>query len=65
MKIWLTSFKYENKDYAGPNIVAESREKAQIICDIEGLKLEGQLEMVHENEFDFESLERTENTVLH
>jgi|TARA_R100000687_G_C6437521_1_gene158836 hypothetical protein len=65
MKIWLTSFTYEDKEYAGPRIFAETERKAQFLCDIQGLILEGPLEAIHEHELYLTLLEKDENTVLH
>ena len=65
MKIWITSFVFEDKEYAGPNIFASSKKKAQLLCDIQGLTLEGQLEFIEEDLYNLDSLEPHENTVYH
>lgn len=65
MKIWLTSFVYQDEEYSGPRIFAETELKAKFLCEMQGLMLEGQLKMIHEYEFVLDSFERDENTVLH
>ena len=65
MKIWLTSFVYEDEEYPGPRIFAETELKAKFLCEMQGLTLAGQLKLMDEYEFSLDTLERDENTVLH
>ena len=43
MKIYLTSFIYNNKEYEGPNIHADSFDSASIMAEGQGLKVCGEL----------------------
>jgi|TARA_R100001244_G_scaffold120455_1_gene90058 hypothetical protein len=65
MKIWITSFTYQDKEYAGPNVFASSKKKAQLLCNIQGLTLEGELTGLEEDLFYLDALETDENTVYH
>ena len=66
MKIWITSFVWDNYEYEGPNIIAETFEKAQFLAGLQGLVIEGQLvDIINSSNSAFEDLERTEETVIH
>jgi len=65
MKIWITSFVWDDDEYEGPNILAETLEKAQYLANLQGLTLEGHLIDNLDSVEDFELLERTEGTMLH
>ena len=65
MKIWITSFVFEDKEYSGPNVFASSKKKAQLLCNIQGLTLEGELTGIDEDLFYLDALETDENTVYH
>ena len=66
MKIWITSFIWDDYEYVGPNIIAETFEKAQFLADLQGLVVEGELvDIISDISQDFEVLERTEETVIH
>ena len=43
MKVYITKFLHDDKEYSGPNIYAESEEDASIIADGEGYELVGEL----------------------
>jgi len=43
MKIYITKFLHDDKEYSGPNIHAESMEDASIIAEGEGYELVGEL----------------------
>ena len=43
MKIFLTTFVHDTKQYEGPDIHAETWEEAQLIAESQGLILEGEL----------------------
>lgn len=43
MKIFLTTFIHDTKEYEGPDIHAESVEQAQLIAESQGLIVEGEL----------------------
>jgi hypothetical protein len=43
MKIFLTTFVHDTKEYEGPDIHAETWEEAQLIAESQGLILEGEL----------------------
>ena len=42
MKIFLTKFVHDLKEYEGPDIHAETWEEAQLIAESQGLILEGE-----------------------
>ena len=43
MKIFITKFLHDDKEYSGPNIYAESVEDASVIAEGEGYELVGEL----------------------
>ena len=43
MKIFVTTFVYNDRQYNGPKIHAESIEIAEAIAELEGYKIEGEL----------------------
>ena len=43
MKIFLTKFTHNDKDYSGPNIHAKSMFDAEVIAKNQGLEVEGEL----------------------
>ena len=43
MKIFLTTFMHDTKEYEGPDIHAENIEQAELIAESQGLILEGEL----------------------
>jgi hypothetical protein len=43
MKIFVTTFVYNDRQYSGPKIYAESIEIAKAIAELEGYKIEGEL----------------------
>ena len=43
MKIFLTKFTHDGKDYSGPNIHANCMSDAELIAENEGLEVEGEL----------------------
>lgn len=43
MKIYITSFIHDGKEYEGPNIHADSFDSASIMAEGQGLKLCGEL----------------------
>ena len=43
MKIFLTTFVHDTKQYEGPDIHAETWEEAELIAESQGLILEGEL----------------------
>lgn len=43
MKIFVTTFVYNDRQYNGPKIYAESIEIAKAIAELEGYKIEGEL----------------------
>jgi len=66
MKIWITSFVWDDHEYEGPNIIAETFEKAQFLAGLQGLVVEGHLvDIISNSNAEFEDLERTEETVIH
>jgi|TARA_R110002096_G_C14193028_1_gene688136 hypothetical protein len=42
-KIFLTEFTWDGLDYTGPNIVAETHEQAELICENLGCRVVGEL----------------------
>ena len=43
MKIYLTEFTWDGLDYTGPNIVAQTLEEAELICESFGCRIVGEL----------------------
>ena len=43
MKIYLTEFTWDGTDYSGPNIVAQTPEEAELICESFGYRIVGEL----------------------
>jgi hypothetical protein len=43
MKIFLTTFMHDKREYEGPDIHAETEEEALLIAESQGLILEGEL----------------------
>ena len=43
MKVYITKFLHDDKEYSGPNNYAESEEDASIIAEGEGYELVGEL----------------------
>jgi|TARA_R100000541_G_scaffold51264_1_gene58706 hypothetical protein len=43
MKIFLTRFIHDTKEYEGPDIHAENEQQAELIAESQGLILEGEL----------------------
>ncbi len=43
MKIFLTKFTHDGKDYSGPNIHAKCMFDAELIAENQGLEVEGEL----------------------
>lgn len=43
MKIFLTKFTHDGKEYSGPNIHAKSMLDAELIAENQGLEVEGEL----------------------
>tara|TARA_R100001510_G_C7654674_1_gene213423 strand:+ start:920 stop:1099 length:180 start_codon:yes stop_codon:yes gene_type:complete len=43
LKIFLTKFTHNGKDYSGPNIHAKSMFDAEVIAEDQGLEVEGEL----------------------
>ena len=43
MKLFLTKFVHDTKEYEGPDIHAETWEEAELIAELQGLILEGEL----------------------
>ena len=64
-KIFITSMWHEGREYAGPRVLADSKEDAETICIIEGLELVGELEMLHHASIDLDMISRDGNTVIH
>ena len=65
MKIWITSFVWDDHEYEGPNIIAETFEKAQFLAGLQGLVVEGHLvDIISNSNAEFEDLESTEEGVL-
>jgi len=62
MKIFLTSFIHDGKEYAGPNIFARNWEIAEAVAEYQGLQIDGELEEIHSEEL-LEKL--NEKRVLH
>tara|TARA_R100000781_G_scaffold22616_1_gene16778 strand:- start:840 stop:1064 length:225 start_codon:yes stop_codon:yes gene_type:complete len=58
MKIFLTSFKFDGIEYTGPNIFAQNWEIAKAIAESQGLKIDGELEAIHSEDFLNESTEK-------
>ena len=66
MKIWITSFIWDDDEYEGPRIIAETLEKAKFLAGLQGLVEECELvDIISDIKQDFEVLERTEETVIH
>ena len=66
MKIWITSFIWDDDEYEGPRIIAETLEKAKFLAGLQGLVVEGELvDIISDIKQDFEVLERTDETVIH
>ena len=42
-KIFLTEFTWDGTDYTGPNIVADTHEQAELICESLGCRVVGEL----------------------
>ena len=63
MKIYLTRFVFDGKEYAGPDIHAECIEDAELIAEYSGLIVDGELTdiMDLDSDLDFDSRPR----VLH
>ena len=55
MKIFVTTFVYNEREYSGPNIYAESFEIAKAIAELEGYKVEGELTDIIASEEDSEN----------
>ncbi|MGA0233676.1 MAG: hypothetical protein ACO3MB_12490 [Saprospiraceae bacterium] len=55
MKIFVTTFVYNEREYSGPNIYAESFEIAKAIAELEGYKIEGELTDIIASEEDIEN----------
>jgi len=55
MKIFVTTFVYNEREYSGPNIYAESFEIAKAIAELEGYKVEGELTDIIASEEDIEN----------
>ena len=55
MKIFVTTFVYNEREYSGPNIYAESFEIAKAIAELEGYKVEGELTDITASEEDIEN----------
>ena len=53
MKIYLTEFTWDGTDYTGPNIVAQTPEEAELIC--EGLNCRIVRELTDSELVDYES----------
>mgnify|MGYP003108899567 FL=1 len=43
MKVYITKFFHDDKEYSGPNIYAESEEDASLIAEGEGYEVVGEL----------------------
>ena len=43
MKVYITKFLHDDKEYSGPNIYAESEEDASLIAEGEGYEVVGEL----------------------
>ena len=43
MKIYMTEFTWDGLDYTGPNIVAQTLEEAELICESFGCRIVGEL----------------------
>ena len=55
MKIFVTTFVYNEREYSGPNIYAESFEIAKAIAELEGYKVEGELTDIIASKEDIEN----------
>ena len=55
-KIYLTEFTWDGLDYTGPNIVAETHEQAELICENLGCRVVGELTDVIVAEDTYETL---------
>jgi len=55
MKIFVTTFVYNEREYSGPNIYAESFEIEKAIAELEGYKVEGELTDIIASEEDIEN----------
>ena len=56
MKIYLTEFTWDGIDYSGPNIVAETKEGATLICEGLNCRIVGELADVIMADYDIETL---------
>ena len=53
LKIFVTKFIHDELEYVGPDIHAESFEQAELIAEMQGLILEGELtDLIAINAFD-------------
>jgi hypothetical protein len=54
MKIYLTEFTWDGLDYTGPNIVAETLQEAELVCESFGCQIVGELTdvIMAENKID-------------
>ena len=55
-KIFLTEFTWDGTDYTGPNIVADTHEQAELICESLGCRVVGELTDVIVAEDGYETL---------
>ena len=55
-KIYMTEFTWDGLDYSGPNIVAETPEEAELICESFGCRIVGELTDVIVAEDEIETL---------
>jgi len=62
MKIYLTSFIYNDKEYEGPNIHADSFNSAILIAEEQNLKVCGELTEILQDIID---KELDDNKILH
>jgi len=58
LKIYLTRFVWDGKEYGGPNIHAETIEVAEAIAELNGLTVEGELT-------DIVGMEKDKARVIH
>jgi hypothetical protein len=56
MKIYLTEFTWDGTDYTGPNIVAQTPEEAEAICESLNCRIVGELSDVIMADYELETL---------
>jgi len=55
MKIYITKFIHDGKEFAGPNIHADNMDNAELIAESQGLEVMGELQdIIQAHEMDVE-----------